>query len=691
MSTKRTGGRHTPKATAPGLARSYDLSWSYEPRLVTEHLGRAKYSATTTALGELIANSLDAGATRVDIDTTTNPIGGVVTIQIDDNGRGMTPAELEQRFAVVGVEPASSAGAAARLGRFGVGRLAVHRIGSISEWTTVGSDTRGRRVRSKFTLKSDDKRSFRVEEEVASSNTPTGTSLRVFNLVDDEVDTFFIARIRAELLAQFCSYLLGHPGHAINIQGEALDVESLIAQREVQELRDIPRVDAPVHLHHLMLRRPLDETRVSGRVLFTGKGRTVAAHEAADVPSSNYLGLVESAYLDSIVMSNRESILGMDAGFAGIKDAALQHVAAFAERVRESRKHTFLERAREESFYPFRAVPANAVIEAKRAIFDVVLERVNQHANIEGMSKKQQAVVFKLLNRSLDNEDLLEILHDIAKLSDADIEKFRGVLERTTLASLIKLSSEVTARVEYLKFLHQLVYGDEAAHLKERSQLHKVIEPHCWLFGPAYHLATSDQSFREIIRRHREKAGLAPVSEEELKVVAGAADIPDLFLAARREYPTTPANHHVLVELKAPRVALGWKELEQVRRYAQTILNSTQFDRANTRWDIYLVSSKLTDAIEAERQQEGREFGCVSQYPQMRVWAFSWGELVDRANGEMRLVRQHLEQKSRELSVSKYLQQNFPDVLRTTPGDGGSPAESGSGTDGATRGTAGAT
>jgi hypothetical protein len=664
MSARR---RKAESSGGGGEATTYDLDWRYEPRVVAVHLGRSKYAASATAVGELIANALDAAATRVNIETTANPLGGLTGIEVSDNGRGMTRSDLEGRFAVVGVTPFPRS-QATRLGRFGVGRFAVHRLGTISEWTTVATDAHGRGVRSDFTLRADEPEALRVHEQIVDARTPTGTTIRISNVLDDELEGAFVASLRGELLTQFCSYLLGNPDHAICVQGEALDVSSLIAERKVQDLTGIPQISAPVRLHHLLLRRRLDESRVSGRLLFTGKGRTVATCEAQDVPSSNYVGIVESTYLDSIVTSNREGVVEMDAGFARLKDAALAEVASFADGVREARKTTFLERAREQSFYPFQAPAANAVVEAKRAIYDVVLERMNEHVHVEGMSHKQQAVIFRLLYRSLDNEDLLEILQEVATLSDEDMEKFRGVLERTTLQSLIKLSSEVSARIEFLECLHTLVYGESAGSVKERSQLHKILEPHCWLFGPTYHLATSDKSFRAVIRRHREEAGLPAVPRDELRAVAGTSDIPDLFLAAKREFPNAPSNRNLLVELKAPSVKLGWKEHEQAIRYAQTVMNSPQFDKTMTSWDVFLVSSEIKPELDVQRRQKNKAHGCVGEYENVTVWVLTWGEIIQRARTEMALVRAHLEQKSKELSVSEYLQKNFPEVMKRVPG-----------------------
>jgi hypothetical protein len=142
--------------------------------------------------------------------------------------------------------------------------------------------------------------------------------------------------------------------------------------------------------------------------------------------------------------------------------------------------------------------------------------------------------------------------------------------------------------------------------VKERSQLHKIIDPHCWIFGAQFHLATSDKSFREVIRRHRKKAGLADIDEQALENIGGVDDIPDLFLASTRDFPLEPKHHHLLVELKAPRVGLGREEAQQIRRYAETILESHEFDTVSTRWDIFLVSSRCGKEIERDRNQKDK-------------------------------------------------------------------------------------
>lgn len=60
------------------------------------HLGRNLYSTTPPALAELVANSYDAYATKVDIKIENS------YIVIADNGKGMNIYELDQKYCKIG-------------------------------------------------------------------------------------------------------------------------------------------------------------------------------------------------------------------------------------------------------------------------------------------------------------------------------------------------------------------------------------------------------------------------------------------------------------------------------------------------------------------------------------------------------------------------------------------------------------
>lgn len=658
------------KAPAAAAKASYELEWKFSDRLITEHLGCLKYSSSTKALRELVANSLDANATWIKIDLKHNELGEPEILIVADNGRGISPRVLRERFRLVGADSDGISHNLGRLGRFGVGRLAVHRIGTVSVWTTV-SDSEEGRLRCTFKL-TEKREPLKIDQEPVAADTPTGTTIEIFNLRDKDKEKLTPTAISGDLLSHYCSYLLANAGREIFVQGDRLNVDDLIARREPDSIPASAAVPGGAKLQHLFLHKPLDQSRFPAQMIFSAKGRTVAAAPLETPPSPNYLGIIECIHLDSMLTANRDLLIEMDKGFSELKKAALERIESYGERYRVERKHGFIQRARQQDYYPYRSASSDPVQGAKQALYDVVLEKVNDNANVEGMTKRQQEVVFRLLKRALENENVLEVLHEVAKLSDADFDKFRNLLERTTLDSILKLSSEVSHRLDFLDVLHKLIYGDVRKHLKERTQLHRILEPDCWVFGPQFHLAASDQSFREVVRQHRKKAGLPDVDDAAVVEINGVEDIPDLFLAATRDYPLMPKHHHVIVELKAPSVSLGRKEVEQVRRYADTILDSHEFEKINTRWDIFLVSGRCTGEIERDRKQEALPHGLLWRWTGMSVWAFEWSEIITRAREEMQLVKDHLQRKSSELTVSEYLRENFPDILNVLSGRLGS-------------------
>jgi len=638
-----------------------DIPFTYNERVISEHLGSQKYTTVARAIGELVTNAFDAQADTVNIIVSENDIGGVDSVSINDNGKGMTFSEIQNRFTKVAVLPDGKS--TLHFGKFGVGRFAVYRIGSYSEWTTTSEDENGDKIKYKFSLSKNDLNRLKVRKERACQADTTGTTIIVKNILASEDTHLSPEHLINDLLSQFCSYLLGNPEKKIYIQDDPLDVNAQIEEREEETIPATKTIPEQAGISHLILKKTIDRSRFPAQLLFSSKGRTVAHFQPDVVPSNSYLGIVECSYLEEIVSANRETVIELDGTFSSLKSEVLKRVELYGAKYKRRKKHSFIEAARKEDYYPYKSPPTTSIQSAKQAVYDVVLETVNENINLEGMTKKQQAAIFHLLNRSLENENLLDVLQQIASLSDEDIEKFKNVLEKTTIESIIRLSHEVTGRIEFLDFLHELVYGETRKYLKERSQLHRIIEAHTWMFDPKYHLATSDQSFRTIIQRHRTKAGLPALSTEEMSQIKGIDDIPDLFLATQRDYPGDIKHQHLLVELKAPKVSLGREEVEQVRRYAETILESDEFDKQSVHWDIYLVSSSIKKEIEKDRKQKEKKFGILWDWPNMTVWAFTWGEIVAGAREEMTLVSKHLEKKSEELAISDYLKENYPEIF----------------------------
>jgi hypothetical protein len=156
---------NTPKkATTPASAAKYVMTIS---RLTVDKLGVKLYDRVSAVIAELVANSYDADARKV---TITAPMGEYLatrnqeqvidkgyTIEVTDNGNGMTPDEVNRYYLRVGAErrkdergDKSKKFGRKVMGRKGVGKLApfgiCHQIEILTSGgtTTKGKDADGR-------------------------------------------------------------------------------------------------------------------------------------------------------------------------------------------------------------------------------------------------------------------------------------------------------------------------------------------------------------------------------------------------------------------------------------------------------------------------------------------------------------------------------------------------------------------
>lgn len=108
------------------------FNFSVDSALLRE-LGEKLVSTVHVALSELVKNAYDADATMVRVSIEPQ-IGCGPTIIIEDNGTGMTPAEVEKFWMRIGTtnkedEPTSRRYGRPRTGKKGVGRFACRRLG----------------------------------------------------------------------------------------------------------------------------------------------------------------------------------------------------------------------------------------------------------------------------------------------------------------------------------------------------------------------------------------------------------------------------------------------------------------------------------------------------------------------------------------------------------------------------------
>jgi hypothetical protein len=203
-----------------------------------------------------------------------------------------------------------------------------------------------------------------------------------------------------------------------------------------------------------------------------------------------------------------------------------------------------------------------------------------------------------------------------------------------------------------------MVFDPETSRtVKERSELHKILEQETWVFGDAYALMASDRSLDTVLCRHLKELGRNPVPQQLNPVLRedGRKGIVDLMLG--RALRGSSGREHLIVELKAPDVKLGQTELGQIRSYADAVVSDPQFKDAGLTWDFWVVSSAMDRVAHREATAPNRPPGCIAEWDGgVRIWARTWGEIIEDCEARLHFYRDRLNHDPATDHALDYLQ-----------------------------------
>ena len=90
--------------------------------------------------------------------------------------------------------------------------------------------------------------------------------------------------------------------------------------------------------------------------------------------------------------------------------------------------------------------------------------------------------------------ELQKILDEVLRLPKRKQKELAQLLDQTNLSGIISAASLVADRLKFLHGLNIILFDHETRdRLKERTQLHKILEQNTWVFGEEYNLWASDK------------------------------------------------------------------------------------------------------------------------------------------------------------------------------------------------------
>lgn len=195
--------------------------------------------------------------------------------------------------------------------------------------------------------------------------------------------------------------------------------------------------------------------------------------------------------------------------------------------------------------------------------------------------------------------------------------------------------------------------------LKERSQLHKILAENTWIFGDAFALSVNDQSLTEVLKKHLKAQNVDLIPNKPVTRIDSSRGIVDLMLTQ-----SVPQNHaeqleHLVIELKAPKVAIGAKEIQQIESYAFAVAADERFNKLDVRWNFWIVSND-TDAFADNRaKQDKTGQGIIYQTDNVTIQIKTWGQLIKECKHRLEFVRSHLDLDVKTTDGLQYLRENY--------------------------------
>lgn len=643
----------------------------YTVEVQGDHLERLANARPIQAIAELIWNAVDADGTCVDVVIESTDFG-MQSVTVRDNGHGIPHVEASKLFSKLGGSwkaHGNRSKTKSRMlhGKEGKGRFKALALGRVADWKIVYKED-GKRLGYTISLIRDNLIDVRVSEPAVTSSTATGVEVTITELHREFRSLGGDTPVQ-ELSELFALYLSDYADVAISYQGELIDPSLVIANREKFKLHPIEADGKKyeIDLELIEWKTPTD------RVVYLCSAQGFPFQRLQPrfhTPGFQFSAYLKSAYIAELHERGVLELAEMNHALQAAYDTAQEQIKEHFRQRQAETARSEIEQWKSENIYPYKGEPITFVEQAERKVFDIVALNVNRHlADFAEAPLRTKAFQLRMLRQAIERspEELQLILKEVLNLPERKQQELAKLLQEASLANVISASKLVSDRIKFVHGLEVLLFdSDIKKHLKERSQLHKILaDNNTWVFGEEFNLTVSDQSLTEVLRNHRKLIGDEIVIDKPVTRVDGSKGVVDLMLSKAVPQNRADEREHLVVELKRPTVTIGSKEISQVKDYAFAIAEDDRFESLKTRWSFWVISNTLDASGKREARQSGRPRGQVykSEEGNIEVWCKTWPEIIDECKARMRFVQEKLQANIDKESALEYLKSTYEKYL----------------------------
>lgn len=628
-----------------------------------DFLERLSSTTPIKAVAELIWNGLDAGSEQVSVRLEANALDGLEAIRVTDTGHGINQEHVQSLFGGLGNswkrQRARHHGRALH-GKNGQGRFKAFALGNRVVWNTVYDSPNGR-MRYQVLGRTEALTDLEYSNPEPATGDPTGTEV-VVSGIQKSLGVLQRENARLELAKLFAAYLSQYPDIRIDYDGVRVDPIELQSAHKDILLDEITLADGRATQATVSI---IEWHMKTDRVLHLCDAHGVSLHETdlgqkVRAPGFEFTAYVKSDHFRELDQAGLLALENLHPDVTAIVHAARHAVRTHFRRRLSERQSQTVERWKRDQIYPFETKEElNPVEEAERQVFDILAVNVESHLPaFEEADLKSKRFMFRLLAQAVQQspDSVQRIITEMLNLKKEEQDALAELLNVTSLSNIIRSAKTVANRLDFLKALENLIFDRETKkRLRERDQLHKILENESWLFDEEFALSGSEKTLEEVLQLHlgqvRDPGDLDPVERE-----GGQQGRVDLMFS-RMVTPRNDERDHLVVELKRPSQPINSKILTQVESYALAVANDPRFLKAKTRWRFVVVANEMDGHARRKATQKHRPPGLVFDDGELNieVWAFEWTEIIAKARARLHFINESLRYEAGRETAREYL------------------------------------
>lgn len=626
----------------------------FDIKVHESHLSKISSVKPTKAIEELIWNGLDADANKVEVFMIDGEIS-IDRILIRDDGLGIPHHSARDVFETIGgswkAEKKTTPSGRQLHGKNNQGRFTAYSLGGYVEWKTVYKNDADQHFLYTLIGKAGQK-SLAVTEEVEFDG-KAGTEVVISNVTC--TSRLSLDKLRESLTSVFAIYLTLYPTVSILIDGQKIQVDELVADRVKRPLPDVV-MDGQTHTYELEIYR-WNKPQRNAVYLCNESGFALEKYSTKIQGSKGfyYTAYVKSKHLSQLHDKGGLGSIDMLPELQDMLSEVKKSVKDYLVQVKIEQEADKFQRWRSEGVYPFSAEPKSQVERAERQLFDIMAISISEE--LPGFDLMQdiklKRMQFKMLKQLLEQSGshLNTILSEVFELSKKRQEELALLLEKTSLSHIITTANTVRERLSFLTGMKEIIFDtDYSKHMKERSQLHRILADNTWIFGDSFALSVDDQSLTKVLEKHLQATRQDEIIvDKPVRRLDDKNGIVDLMLT--RSIPSSRPNQkeHLIVELKAPKQKIGEKELSQIKSYAYAVSEDPRFNGVEVTWECIIIGKDYDRHVAKEmRSNEGRSDGFIQEtrsddgLSPIRIYVKTWAQIFQECEHRLRFLQEEL-------------------------------------------------